>query len=499
MVKTFYRAKPLSIMQVKIVDTTLRDAHQSLIATRLKIEDITPILEKIDSVGYYSLEMWGGATYDACLRYLNENPWERLRAIRKIAKKTKLQMLLRGQNIVGYRHYSDDLLEKFIANAIKNGLDIIRIFDALNDIRNLKKAIEFTKKYRAHAQGTISYTISPVHTIENYVKFAKKLSEEKVDSICIKDMAGMLSPTVAYDLVKALKKEISLPIDVHSHYTSGMATASYLKSIEAGAEIVDCAISSLSMQSSQPPTETIVTILKETKYDTKLNLQLLSEISEYFANVRKKYKQFESEIVVDTNVLTYQIPGGMISNLTSQLKDTNAIDKLPLVLKEVALVRKELGYPPLVTPTSQIVGTQAVFNVLRGRYEVILKEVKDYVKGYYGKCPAEIDETIREKILQGEKVIECRAAELIESDYKKAFAEKGNELNGEDLISYALFPQVASKYFESKKGDDKELALAIAVAFSKKKKEVKKIEFKVGREEQNLWKLIGRQGMMRCD
>lgn len=485
-------------MQVKIVDTTLRDAHQSLIATRLKIEDILPILEKIDAVGYYSLEMWGGATYDACLRYLNENPWERLRTIKKIAKKTKLQMLLRGQNIVGYRHYSDDLLEKFISNAVKNGIDIIRIFDALNDIRNLKKAIEFTKKYKAIAQGAISYTISPIHTIENYVKFAKSLVALNIDTICIKDMAGMLSPTVAYDLVKALKKEISLPIDVHSHYTSGMATASYLKSIEAGAEIVDCAISSLSMQSSQPPVETIITILKETEYDTKLNLQLLSEISEYFTNVRKKYKQFESEIIVDTNVLAYQIPGGMISNLTSQLKEANALEKLPFVLKEVSLVRKELGYPPLVTPTSQIVGIQSVMNIIVGeRYKIIPKEVKDYVRGYYGKYPGEIDEGIKEKILQGENVIEGRAAELIESDWKKAFAEKGNELNEEDLISYALFPQVALKYFESKREDDKELALAIALAFMKKKKEVKKIEFKVSKEEHNLWKLIGRQGMMR--
>jgi len=338
--------------QVRITDTILRDAHQSLVATRMKTDEMLPVAEKLDKVGYYSLEMWGGATFDTCIRFLNEDPWDRLRKLRKAIKNTPLQMLLRGQNLLGYHHYPDDVVELFIKKSVENGINIIRIFDALNDIRNLEKSIEVTKQVGAHAQGTVVYTISPVHNNEYYVSMAKELEKLGVDSICIKDMAGLLAPYDAYELVSKLKKEVSVPIQLHSHYTSGMASMSYLKAIEAGVDVIDTALSPFALGTSQPPTETMVAVLRNTPYDTKLDLEYISSISDYFKEVRSHYKIDSIITMVDTMVLNYQIPGGMLSNLTSQLKEQNALDKLPEVLKEVPRVREDLGYPPLVTPTS---------------------------------------------------------------------------------------------------------------------------------------------------
>ncbi len=447
-------------MRVKIVDLTLRDAHQSLLATRMRTRDIIPILETFDNAGIYSFEVWGGATFDACHRYLNENPWERLREIRRKVKNTYLQMLLRGQNLVGYRHYPDDIVQKFIEKTVENGLDIFRIFDALNDIRNLITSIKTAKKMGAIVQGTICYTISPVHTIDKYVEIAKELASLDVDSICIKDMAGLLSPKVAYDLVKALKKEIGLPIDVHSHYTSGMASMTLLKSVEAGAEMVDTAMSPLSMGTSHPPTESIVYALEELGYKTGVKLDVLLEVREYFMKIREKYSGYidPRSTIPDTNVLVYQIPGGMFSNLIAQLKEYNALDKLKDVLKEVPKVREDLGYVPLVTPTSQIVGVQAVLNVLTGeRYKVVPKETKDLVKGMYGRTPAPVKDEIRKKILGDEKPIECRPADLLEPEFERRrqeLIEMGFEnLSDEDVLIYALFPQTGLRFL---KGEMKE-------------------------------------------
>ncbi len=437
---------------VKITDLTLRDGHQSLIATRMRTRDMLPILEKMDEVGFFSLEVWGGATFDACIRYLNEDPWERLREIKKRVENTPLQMLLRGQNLVGYRHYPDDIVEKFVIKSIENGIDIIRIFDALNDIRNMEFAIKVAKKHDAHVQGAFCYTISPVHTIEKFVELAKKLEELGCDSICIKDMAGLISPKDAYELVKSLKKELSIPIDLHSHTTSGMAPIAHYTACEAGVDILDTCFSAFAWGTSHPPTESIVASLKGTKYDTGLDLELLAEIGEYFRKVREKYKGLFSDHsqIVDVNVLVYQVPGGMLSNLVSQLKEQNALEKLDEVLKEVPKVREDLGYPPLVTPTSQIVGTQAVMNVLLGeRYKVVLKEVKDYVKGLYGKPPAPIKPEIVKKILGDEKPIDVRPADLLEPEYekRKIEAEKlGIVKKEEDILTYALFPQIAVKF-----------------------------------------------------
>lgn len=438
---------------IKITDTTLRDAHQSLWATRMGIDDFAEILPKFDEVGYHSLEMWGGATFDVCIRYLFEDPWERLSFIRKHIKKTKLQMLLRGQNIVGYKNYPDDLLTAFIEKASERGMDIFRVFDALNDTRNLIKAIEIIKKMNKHCQGTICYTISPIHTIEYYIKKAREQKELGIDSICVKDMAGIISPKMAYELIKALKEEIKLPVQLHTHSSSGMAVASYLKAIEAGVDLIDTALAPLSFGTSQPAIETMLYIFEEYQIETNLKREAIKELSEHFEKIRKK-KNIKYEKLVDEEVLIHQIPGGMASNLYSQLKEMKAEEKLPEVLKEVPLVRKDLGYPPLVTPTSQIVGAQAVFNVLSGeRYKIIPKEVKDYVKGLYGASPAPIEEKLVKKILGDEKPINCRPADLLPPILDKIKKEIPTELieKEEDYITYALFPEIALKFFEKRK------------------------------------------------
>ena len=438
--------------KIGITDTTLRDAHQSLIATRMKTDEMLPIAKKLDEVGFHSLEVWGGATFDSCIRYLNEDPWIRLRMLKERIKKTPLQMLLRGQNLLGYRHYPDDVVELFVQKSVENGIDIIRIFDALNDIRNMQRSIEVAKKCGAHVQGTVVYTISPVHSIEYFVSLAKDLVKLGIDSLCIKDMAGLLTPYSAYELVKKLKEEISVPIQLHSHYTSGMASMVYLKAIEAGVDVIDTAMSPFAMGTSQPPTETMVAVLKETPYDTGLNMGILTEIADYFKKLRSNYKIDSIVTMVDTAVLNYQIPGGMLSNLTSQLKEQNALHKLPEVLKEVPRVREDLGYPPLVTPTSQIVGTQAVINVMTGeRYKVVINEVKNYVKGLYGRPPAPINPDLKKKIIGDEEMIDCRPADLLEPELEKAqkaiayYQEKE-----EDVLTYALFPQIAIKFFQDR-------------------------------------------------
>lgn len=443
-------------MGVKITETILRDAHQSLIATRMTTEEMLPVLEALDKIGYNALEAWGGATFDACLRFLNEDPWERLRKIRSKVKNTKLQMLFRGQNILGYKHYGDDVVEYFVQKSIANGIDIIRIFDALNDTRNLKTAINATKKEGGHVQAAISYTISPVHTTESFVKMAKELENMGADSICIKDMAGLLVPYTAYDLVKALKESVKIPIELHTHYTSGVASMTYLKAIEAGCDIVDTALSPLALGTSQPPTEPLVATLAGTKYDTGLNLDVLSEISEYFKGLREKYLEeglLNTKVLgVDINTLRYQVPGGMLSNLVSQLKQQGKEDQLDAVLKEVPRVREDLGYPPLVTPTSQIVGTQAVLNVICGeRYKMISNETKGIVRGEYGKTPAPISDEIRKMIIGDEKPITCRPADNIPKELDKYREEMKQYLEQEeDVLSYALFGQVAVKFFKER-------------------------------------------------
>ncbi len=439
---------------IKVTETILRDAHQSLIATRLRTEQMIPILESLDAVGYHALECWGGATFDSSLRYLNENPWERLRVIRKNVKNTKLQMLLRGQNILGYKHYADDVVEEFVKRSISNGIDIIRIFDALNDLRNIEKALVTTKKEGGHAQAAISYTISPVHTVETFVNLAKDMESMGADSICIKDMSGLLTPYGTEELVKAIKANTSIPLEIHSHYTSGLASMAYLKAIEAGVDIIDTAISPFALGTSQPPTEPFVAALAGTEYDTGLDLMKLDKITEYFAPIREK--AIESGLMdpkilgVDINTLVYQVPGGMLSNLVSQLKTQNALDKYEEVLKEVPRVREDLGFPPLVTPTSQIIGTQAVLNVVMGeRYKMVPKEVKEYVRGMYGKPTVDISPEIIKKIIGDQEVITCRPADLIppqlvsEREKIKEFIEEE-----EDVLSYILFPPVALDYFK---------------------------------------------------
>jgi len=442
--------------KLQITETVLRDSHQSLIATRMSLDDMLPILDKLDKVGYHSLECWGGATFDSCLRFLNEDPWDRLRKIRKSIKNTKLQMLLRGQNLLAYKHYADDVVEYFVKKSIENGIDIIRIFDALNDPRNLETAIRACKKEGGHAQGTISYTLSPVHNLDYFVRYAKQLEDMGSDSICIKDMAGLLLPYDAYNLVKALKKSVKLPIQVHCHYTSGVGSMTYLKAIEAGADVVDCAISPMAMGTSQPPTEPLVATLKGTKYDTGYDLSLLSEIAEYYTPLKEKYIKsglLDIKVMgVDVNTLVYQVPGGMLSNLVSQLKQAGKMDLFQDVLKEVPKVREDLGYPPLVTPTSQIVGTQAVMNVLMGeRYKMVPKETRALVKGEYGKTPAPISDEIRKKILGGEEPITCRPADLLQPELEKIRSEIKEYLEqDEDVLSYALFPQVAEDFFKTR-------------------------------------------------
>ncbi len=440
--------------QVKITETVLRDGHQSLIATRLKTEDMIPILEQMDAVGYHALEMWGGATFDSSLRFLNENPWERLRTIRKNVKNTKLQMLLRGQNLLGYKNYPDDVVTEFIKHSVFNGIDIIRIFDALNDLRNLETAIRVTKAEGAHAQAAISYTISPVHTIDTFVKLASEMVSMGADSICIKDMSGLLTPYTAYDLVKGLKSTISVPVEVHSHCTSGLADMTYLKAIEAGADIIDTAISPFALGTSQPATEAMVATLQGTSYDTGISLEKLNPITEHFAPIREKALEsglLDPKILgMDINTLVYQVPGGMLSNLVSQLKMQNALDKYGEVLKEVPRVREDMGFPPLVTPTSQIIGTQAVLNVITGeRYKMVPNEVKAYVKGMYGKSAVPMKEELIRKIIGDEEVVTCRPADLLEPMMEKMAAEMGEYFEAsEDVLTYTLFPQPAIEYFK---------------------------------------------------
>lgn len=445
--------------KVKITETVLRDAHQSLIATRLSTKEMLPILETLDSAGYHALECWGGATFDASLRYLSESPWDRLRLIRKNVKNTKLQMLLRGQNILGYKHYADDVVEEFVKRSISNGIDIIRIFDALNDLRNIEKALLTTKKEGGHAQAAISYTISPIHTIDTYVQLAKDMASMGADSICIKDMSGLLTPYETEKLVKAIKANVNLPLELHSHYTSGLASMAYLKAIEAGADIIDTAISPFALGTSQPATEPFVAALAGTEFDTGMDLGALDKITQYFAPIRQKALDTglldPKMLGVDINTLVYQVPGGMLSNLVSQLKAQNALDKYEEVLKEVPRVREDLGYPPLVTPTSQMVGTQAVLNVVMGeRYKMVPKEIKEYVKGMYGKPTVPIKEEIVKKIIGDQEVITCRPADLIEPQLKVE-REKMKEFleEEEDVLSYTLFPQVALDYFKYREAE----------------------------------------------
>lgn len=442
--------------KVKITETVLRDGHQSLIATRMTTEEMLPILETMDEAGYHALEMWGGATYDACIRFLDEDPWERLRTIRKIVKKTKLQMLLRGQNLLGYKHYADDVVDMFVDKAISNGMDIIRIFDALNDTRNLEAAVKATKKYGGHAQGCVSYTISPAHTNETFVRLGKEIEQMGCDSFCIKDMAGLLSPYNTYDLVKDLKKSISIPIEIHTHATSGLGSMTYMKAIEAGVDIIDTAISPFSGGTSQPPTEPIAAAFEGTEYDTGLNMSKLNEIAEYFRPIREKYIAsglLDPKLMgVDINTLVYQVPGGMLSNLVSQLKEANAMDKFEEVLKEVPRVREDFGYPPLVTPSSQIVGTQAVLNVVMGeRYKMVPNEARQLVKGMYGKTTVPIKQEVVDKILDGEERVTCRPADLIEPELEQAKKDCAVYMEqDEDLLTQAFFPKVAEKFFKKR-------------------------------------------------
>ena len=448
-------------IKVRITDTTLRDAHQSLWATRMRTDDILQIAETIDNAGYYSLECWGGATFDVCMRFLRENPWERLRQIKKVCKKTPLQMLFRGQNILGYKHYPDDIVDRFTALACENGMDIFRVFDALNDPRNLETAIRCVKKYGGHAQGTISYTTSPVHTVASYVKLAKAQEAMGVDSLCIKDMAGILTPGAARELVGALKKALpEMPVQVHSHMTSGMAAAMYMAAVEAGAGCVDCSISTLSSFSSQPPVESMKTILESEGFDTGLDAEALAKINAYFMELKKKRQPASSASVeaVDAGVLVHAIPGGMISNLRSQLAQQDALDRLPEVLEELPRTRADMGYPPLVTPTSQIVGVQAVLNVLSGkRYSMVTDETKRYAAGYYGRTPAAIEPKLRKKLCGTLKPIDCRPADLLKPGLVAAADELApNTIRAEeDILSYALFPEVALGYFKWRNADPK--------------------------------------------
>ncbi len=456
------------VRPVKIMDTTLRDAHQSLIATRMTTEEMLPIAAKMDQAGFYAMEVWGGATFDACLRFLKEDPWERLRKIRKEVKNTKLQMLFRGQNILGYRHYADDVVEYFVQKSIANGIDIIRIFDALNDMRNLETAVRASRKEGGHAQVAISYTLSEVHTLEYYIELAKRIEDMGAHSICIKDMAGLLVPYEAERLVKALKSHTNLPIQLHTHYTSGVASMTYLKAVEAGCDIIDTAMSPLAMGTSQPATEVLVETFKGTPYDTGINQEILSEITEYFRPIREEALAsglMNTKVLsVDINTLRYQVPGGMLSNLVSQLTGQNAEDKYYDVLKEIPRVRADFGYVPLVTPSSQIVGTQAVLNVLAGeRYKMVSKESKDMVRGKYGSTPVPIKEEIVKKIIGDEKPITCRPADLLQPELKTLEKEMAMyKQQDEDILSYALFPQVAMDFFKYREAKEKKVDLAVA-------------------------------------
>ncbi|MDD5987449.1 MAG: oxaloacetate decarboxylase subunit alpha [Eubacteriales bacterium] len=440
--------------KVKFMETVLRDGHQSLIATRMKTEEMLPILETMDNVGYHALEMWGGATYDACLRFLDEDPWERLRAIRKRIKKTNLQMLLRGQNLLGYKHYADDVVYEFVDKAISNGIDIIRIFDALNDTRNIEAAVKATKKFGGHAQGCVSYTISPVHTNETFVKLGKEIEEMGCDSFCIKDMAGLLTPQNAYSLVSALKKELTIPVELHTHATSGLGSMTYMKAVEAGVDIIDTAISPFSGGTSQPPTEPMAAAFQGTDRDPELDMDLLNKVADHFRPIKEKYIAsglLDPKLMsVDINTLIYQVPGGMLSNLVSQLKEANAMDKFEEVLKEVPRVREDFGFPPLVTPSSQIVGTQAVLNVIMGeRYKMVPNEARQLVKGMYGRTTVPIKEEVVKKILGDEEQVTCRPADLLEPELEQAKKDCAQYMEQEeDVLTQAFFPKVAETFFK---------------------------------------------------
>ncbi|MGI6164775.1 MAG: pyruvate carboxylase subunit B [Limnochordia bacterium] len=437
--------------KIGITETILRDAHQSLMATRMRRNHMLEVAEQIDSVGYHSLEAWGGATFDASLRYLKESPWETLRKLRERITKTPLQMLLRGQNLLAYRNYPDDVVEAFVRHSVENGIKIVRVFDALNDVRNMELSIKTAKQAGAHAQGTIVYTISPVHNLDYYVRVGKALKEMGADSICIKDMAGLITPTAAYNLTKRLKAEVGLPVQLHSHYTSGLAGMAYFKAAEAGVDVIDTALSALAFGSSQPATETMVAALKETEYDTGLDLGQLKALNQYFKEIKKEYGEVVAPLRMDPEVLSYQIPGGMLSNLRSQLMEQGMVDKIEEVFAEVPRVRQELGYPPLVTPMSQIVGTQSVFNVVTGqRYGILSKEVKDYVKGLYGQPPGEISEEIKSRIVNDGEVVTCRPADLLEPGLPTATDELKklgySHVSEEEVLAYIMFPEQTKAY-----------------------------------------------------
>ncbi len=451
--------------KVGITDTSLRDGHQSLMATRMSIVDMAPIAEMMDDVGFHSMEVWGGATFDTCMRFLDEDPWERLRTLRKLFKKTKLQMLLRGQNVVGYRHYADDTVREFVKRAVGNGLDIIRVFDALNDLRNMEVAADQIKKEGAHLQLAFSFTLSPVHSLDAFAKLSRDMKSMGADSICIKDMAGIISPVETSALVRTIKKETGLPVQIHSHYTSGMASMAYFAGLEAGADVVDCAISPFAQGTSQPPIESMVAGMKGGEFESGIDLQKLVPIATHFKKVREKYSKIFIDLGgVDINVLMYQIPGGMYSNLVSQLKDQNALHRLPEVLDEVPRVRKEMGYPPLVTPTSQIVGTQATLNVLVGeRWKIVPKEVRSYFLGQYGKPPAELDPVIQKKVIGDETPITCRPAENIAPELEAAAkAVEPWILQPEDVLSYVLFPAVAKDFLMKKFAREMKVDVGVA-------------------------------------
>ena len=443
-------------MGVKIVETSLRDGHQSLFATRMTTDEVVSLATHLDKAGFHALEVWGGATFDSCLRFLNEDPWERLRKVKAVCKNTKLQMLFRGQNILGYRHYSDDVVDMFCKKSIENGIDIIRVFDALNDIRNLKQAVISTKKYGGECQIALSYTTSPIHTIEYYVALAKEIEALGADSLCIKDMAGVLLPEDAKKLFSALKKNTKLPLELHSHCTGGICEMTYKAAIEAGCDIVDCCLSPLSGGTAQPSTQAFNTVLKGTKYDPNLNIEALHLAEPIMEKVKAKYLENgllnPKALSVNPNILTYQVPGGMLSNLMSQLKGQNAMDKYDEVLREIPRVRKEMGYPPLVTPLSQMVGTQAVLNVVMGeRYKMVAKEIKEYLHGRYGKFPAEVDQEIMKKIVGDDEVITCRPADLLKPEFE-SLKEKYKDIakSDEDVLSLALFENVAVEFLNKK-------------------------------------------------
>ena len=448
-----------------ITDVVLRDAHQSLFATRMRIDDMLPIADKLDQVGFWSLESWGGATFDACIRYLGEDPWERIRRFKEAMPNTPQQMLFRGQNILGYRHYADDIVDKFVERAATNGVDVFRVFDAINDMRNLETAITSVRKHDKHAQGTMSYTISPVYTIDSWLDMARAIESMGADSLCIKDMAGLLKPYVAYELITKLKKTVNIPIHMQCHATTGLSTPTYIKAIEAGIDNVDTAISSMSMTYGHSPTETIVSLLQDTERDTGLDMKLLEEIASYFREARKKYAKFEGSLKgIDSRILVAQVPGGMLTNLENQLREQNAADKLDEVLDEIPRVREDLGFVPLVTPTSQIVGTQAVLNVVTGeRYRNITKETEGVLKGEYGTTPAPVNTELQAKVLDGRDAITCRPADLLEPEFEKQrttllglVKEEGISLVNEvdDTLTYTLFPQVGWKFLKNRNNPD---------------------------------------------